>query len=402
MGYCVNMGICASSKISAETKGNKVEGRGAQDMARSFVSKVAAIRMILKNEESKQAFITFMESNQKHAVSLEYLNYYFETEEVLRTIPSLVLSKAEEIIQKYKKIAAANPSKKFKTLHNSASTKIGANAITEAAKNILISLDKLAEKDDEQFLQSTPPEVLHYFSKSQAEVFGLITPSFESFTLSDAYKAWRKEEGANEKIALINRRNSSPQLAEIRPPSVSDKYPLVLVVDDSSVTAKIASFSLQRDGHKVEVAKDGADALKLLKSKMFDLVLTDINIPTLDGLQVTKLYREFEEELMNSAERNTTYIETSEHSHDTSANTETAEIVQAVTRTKKCVIIGMSIVDDSNLRKVTKEAGMNGFLQKPFNMNRFLEVVHEYHSSLQSNTQSSNDVSQSPHQMATT
>lgn len=398
------MGICASSKISAEGKGNKIEGRGAQDMARSFVSKVAAIRMILKNEESKQAFITFMESNPKHAVSLEYLNYYFETEEVLRTIPSLVLSKAEEIIQKYKKLAVTGQSKKHKSLHTSSSGKNNLPAIVEAAKNILISLDKLAEKDDEQFLQSTPPEVLHYFSKSQAEVFGLITPSFESFTLSDAYRAWRKEEGNNEKIALINRRNSSPQLAEIRPPSVSGKYPLVLVVDDSSVTAKIASFSLQRDGHRVEVAKDGAEALKLLKSKMFDLVLTDINIPTLDGLQVTKLYREFEEGIMNNAnDTNSTVIETSEHSLGANGPSEPVETTQpAPTRSKKCVIIGMSIVDDSNLRNVIKEAGMNGFLQKPFNINRFLEVVHEYHTSLDASAQPSNDVSESPSHTAAT
>jgi len=65
-----------------------------------------------------------------------------------------------------------------------------------------------------------------------------------------------------------------------------------LVVDDSSAMRKQLSYALQRiAGMATMEAADGADAWRKLSSATFDIVLTDINMPLLDGLKLVALMR---------------------------------------------------------------------------------------------------------------
>ena len=65
-----------------------------------------------------------------------------------------------------------------------------------------------------------------------------------------------------------------------------------LVVDDSSAMRKQLCYALQRVvGMDTVEASDGADAWRKLGSAAFDIVLTDINMPLLDGLKLVALVR---------------------------------------------------------------------------------------------------------------
>ena len=65
-----------------------------------------------------------------------------------------------------------------------------------------------------------------------------------------------------------------------------------LVVDDSSAMRKQLCYALQRVvGMDTVEASDGADAWRKLASAAFDIVLTDINMPLLDGLKLVALVR---------------------------------------------------------------------------------------------------------------
>ncbi len=66
----------------------------------------------------------------------------------------------------------------------------------------------------------------------------------------------------------------------------------VLVVDDNEMNRDMLSRRLRRKGYAVEVAKDGTEALEMVASKEFDLVLLDIMMPVVDGLQVLERLRE--------------------------------------------------------------------------------------------------------------
>ena len=66
----------------------------------------------------------------------------------------------------------------------------------------------------------------------------------------------------------------------------------VLVVDDSPTMRQLIVFALKRiAGLEVEEAGDGVAALKKLSSIRFDLLLTDINMPMMDGLKLVSLVR---------------------------------------------------------------------------------------------------------------
>ena len=68
-----------------------------------------------------------------------------------------------------------------------------------------------------------------------------------------------------------------------------------LVVDDEKLIVKGIKFSLEQDGYEVDVAYDGSEALKMAKEKEYDIVLLDVMLPEMDGMEVCQAIREFSE-----------------------------------------------------------------------------------------------------------
>ena len=60
----------------------------------------------------------------------------------------------------------------------------------------------------------------------------------------------------------------------------------ILVVDDEPIVGERLSASLRKDGHVVEAHTDPAEALRTVESKTFDIVICDIRMGEIDGLQV--------------------------------------------------------------------------------------------------------------------
>lgn len=65
----------------------------------------------------------------------------------------------------------------------------------------------------------------------------------------------------------------------------------ILVVDDSISIRQLIAFTLKCAGYKVIEAVDGKDALEKVKTNMVHLVLTDVNMPEMDGLIFTRSLR---------------------------------------------------------------------------------------------------------------
>jgi len=62
--------------------------------------------------------------------------------------------------------------------------------------------------------------------------------------------------------------------------------PIILVVDDDSASGDIVSRLLVREGYATRVVTSGVDCLRLLRTERIDLVLLDVMMPGMDGLQV--------------------------------------------------------------------------------------------------------------------
>ena len=81
---------------------------------------------------------------------------------------------------------------------------------------------------------------------------------------------------------------TAPRQAKIRVPH---KHRAVLVVDDEISIQQFVTKLLTDEGYDVEVASDGADALMSIGRKNFDLILLDIGMPNLDGIQLMEIMK---------------------------------------------------------------------------------------------------------------
>ncbi len=60
----------------------------------------------------------------------------------------------------------------------------------------------------------------------------------------------------------------------------------VLIVEDEELLLKALEFRLKKDGYEVYTAKDGLEGMELIKSQTFDLIITDIMMPYIGGLEL--------------------------------------------------------------------------------------------------------------------
>jgi two-component system sensor histidine kinase RpfC len=77
---------------------------------------------------------------------------------------------------------------------------------------------------------------------------------------------------------------------EVRP-AHPDRSLHILVADDNRTNQRVVAKILERYGHRATVVGDGEEALDALEEGAFDLVLMDVNMPVMNGLEATKLYR---------------------------------------------------------------------------------------------------------------
>jgi two-component system sensor histidine kinase/response regulator len=79
--------------------------------------------------------------------------------------------------------------------------------------------------------------------------------------------------------------------SDVRTPRESDKPLRILVAEDNLVNQKLITKLLEKRGHEVSVVENGRAALDLLERSSFDLVLMDVQMPVLDGLEAVRLLR---------------------------------------------------------------------------------------------------------------
>lgn len=68
----------------------------------------------------------------------------------------------------------------------------------------------------------------------------------------------------------------------------------VLIVDDSKTVRNLVAFIMKKEGLKVTTAEDGLDGLEKLYSNEVDLIISDVNMPRMDGFTFIKSVREQE------------------------------------------------------------------------------------------------------------
>jgi CheY-like chemotaxis protein len=119
----------------------------------------------------------------------------------------------------------------------------------------------------------------------------------------------------------------------------------VLVVDDSIPILKMMQFVLSHSGNRVRTAKDGVTAVELAKTNRFDMILLDIQLPRMSGLQAVTKIR---------------------------AN-------EAAAHSPRSLIIAMTANSKGSLRTECIAAGFDAFIAKPFT---YEEIITLYRATL--------------------
>ena len=73
--------------------------------------------------------------------------------------------------------------------------------------------------------------------------------------------------------------------------------PSILVIDDKESMRQMLAKTLESEGYEVDVARDGEVGLDKAKEKRFDLVLTDLKLPNMDGLSVLSSFKDLDPEI---------------------------------------------------------------------------------------------------------
>lgn len=118
----------------------------------------------------------------------------------------------------------------------------------------------------------------------------------------------------------------------------------VLVADDLQSYRLLTSRILEKRGHTVKAVENGREAVDQLAREDFDIVLMDIQMPQMDGLEATRIIRS-----RASGVRK----------HDVP-------------------VIAVSSVPECDGKRPCLEAGMNGYLAKPLNLDVFLATIESY------------------------
>lgn len=114
----------------------------------------------------------------------------------------------------------------------------------------------------------------------------------------------------------------------------------ILIVDDSESIREIVSFSLENAGHNVLKANDGQDALTFLNGDKIDLIITDLHMPIMNGIELIKKVRE-----------NETY--------------------------KYTPILFLTTESQTEKKMEAKNAGATGWIVKPFMPAKLIEAVNK-------------------------
>ncbi|MEK9826446.1 MAG: response regulator, partial [Methylotenera sp.] len=80
--------------------------------------------------------------------------------------------------------------------------------------------------------------------------------------------------------------------ATVETPVIENVSKVVLVVDDSLTMRKVLSRVLEREDYEVITANDGVDAIQVLQEVTPDIILTDIEMPRMDGFELSRYVRD--------------------------------------------------------------------------------------------------------------
>jgi PAS domain S-box-containing protein len=141
-------------------------------------------------------------------------------------------------------------------------------------------------------------------------------------------------------FALARPTDQHASVMPLPPPSEALPPQRVLLAEDNPINQLVATKMLERDGHRVWLAEDGEAALRMLLAHDFDVVLMDVQMPLLDGLEATRRLRSLDDP-----------------------------------RLARLAVVALTARASAEDRSEAEEAGVDAYLVKPFRSAELTEAM---------------------------
>ncbi|WP_103670704.1 response regulator [Pseudanabaena sp. BC1403] len=120
----------------------------------------------------------------------------------------------------------------------------------------------------------------------------------------------------------------------------------ILLAEDNPVNQKVAKRVLNHLGYQADIVNNGAEAVKAIANTGYDLILMDIQMPEMDGLETTKYIRNLESQ----------------------------------TQLPPIAIIAMTANATDDDQNLCRDAGMNDYISKPIQIDKLRNLLQHYES----------------------
>jgi CheY-like chemotaxis protein len=120
----------------------------------------------------------------------------------------------------------------------------------------------------------------------------------------------------------------------------------ILLAEDNKINQRIMTLTFKQIGVKCDVASNGREAFEMHQKNWYNLILMDMQMPVMDGLEASRLIREFERQT-NPA--------------------------------KRAYIVALTGNDISDKKEECLEAGMDDFMEKPLQEKLLTELISRLH-----------------------
>lgn len=116
----------------------------------------------------------------------------------------------------------------------------------------------------------------------------------------------------------------------------------ILLAEDNRINQRIASLTFNMMGVSIDIASNGQQALDMYRQNKYDLIMMDLHMPEMDGMEASRQIRSFEKE-SNSSHR--------------------------------VFMIGLSATSASEIKDECMANGMDDFMEKPFNESELRTIL---------------------------
>ena len=140
-------------------------------------------------------------------------------------------------------------------------------------------------------------------------------------------------------FGIDHSKKKTPEIAEISEDLSFNLQKKILIVDDNRINQVVTKRILEKKDFVCDVAGDGLTAINMVRDQDFDLVLMDVNMPGISGLEATREIRKFNTHLP---------------------------------------ILALTAVEVEEIREEIQTAGMSGIIIKPYDVQQFYQIVYKH------------------------